>query len=217
MDRVAELLAQFPGPVTLKPSLRKWIGFLAAAGLFIAGGIAQTVSSSSSGILDWLSVGVLGAMFVGATFAIFFGRLRLVLDREGFTIRVARRSERWLWTDVGDFAVADYLHGAPGANLRKRVGFNDTRINKSTSQRVGEQVSALLTGRDCALPEGYGATSFGLPMEDLVRLLSHISGKIAPRARSRLDDPGGPASPNRFRILLPRTRPVVSRTRWWTN
>jgi hypothetical protein len=172
MDRVAELLANFPGPVTLQPSRWKWIGILAASAVLFGGGIAQNLSAASTGILAWLPVAVFGMLMLGAAVVIFIVGLRLSLDDEGFTLRVGYRSQRWRWSDVGDFAIAEYLHNMPGAFMRKRIGFNDKRLSKTAAQRVGEQFSTALTGRDCALPDGYYSTAFGLPMEDLVRLLS---------------------------------------------
>jgi hypothetical protein len=172
MDSVAELLANFPGPVTLQPSRWKWIGIFAAAAVLVGGGIAQNLSDGSTGILAWLPLAVLGLLMLASAFVIFIAGLRLSLDDEGFTLRVGYRSERWRWSDVGDFAIAEYLHNMPGGSMRKRIGFNDKRLGKTASQRVGEQLSSALTGRDCALPDGYGSTAFSLPMDDLVRLLS---------------------------------------------
>jgi hypothetical protein len=171
MDRVSNLLAQFPGPLVLRPSKWKWLGLLAAGAVFTGYGIAENVNSRSTGILSWIGVAFFGVLTVGAAIAIFLGGFRMTLDGDGFTLRVARRSERWRWIDVGDFAVAEYLRGVPGASLRKRVGFNDKRPDKEMSQRVGERISSVVTGRDCALPDAYGSTAFGLPMEDLARLM----------------------------------------------
>jgi hypothetical protein len=83
-----------------------------------------------------------------------------------------RQSERWRWDDVGDFEVVEYAATMQGASLRKQVGFNDKRLNKATSRALGEGLTKALTGRDCYLPDPYGSSSYGLPMEDLVRLMS---------------------------------------------
>ena len=103
---------------------------------------------------------------------IFCANFELTLDRDGFSWRGGRLSERWQWIDVGDFAITEYAPGVPGASLRKRVGFNDKRADKGMSQRVGERMSATVTGRDCSVPDTGGSSSFGLPMEDLLRLMS---------------------------------------------
>jgi hypothetical protein len=172
MDRVTTLLAQFPGPVTLAASKWKWWGLLVVGALFTGDGIAENIHSGSTGILDWFGVIFFGMLTAGGAVGVFLGHFEMTLDRDGFTCRVARRSERWRWDDVGDFAVVEYVAGARGASLRKRVGFNDKRPDKGMSQRLGEGISDALTGRDCFLPDPYGSSSFGLPMEDLTRLMS---------------------------------------------
>lgn len=172
MDRVAPLLAQFPGPVTLAASRWKWWGIVAAGVLFTAAGIVKNTSSSSNSIMDWFGVVFFGVATAAAAFGVY-SRFEMTLDVDAFTCRLARRSERWRWDDVGDFAVVEYAAGTRGASLRKRVGFNDKTLAKTTSQRLGEGLSNALTGRNCFLPDPYGSSSFGLPMEDLARLMSH--------------------------------------------
>ena len=187
MDRVSELLAQFPGPVTLASSKWKWFALLAVGALFTGDGIAENINSGSAGILDWLGVVFFGVLTAGGGVAIFFRDFKMTLDGDGFTWRLARQSERWLWADVCDFAVVEYAAGMQGASLRKQIGFNDRRLSKGTSQRLGEQLSAAMTGRDCFLPDIFGSSSFGLPMEDLARLMSQwqeraLSTQGTPRA-----------------------------------
>jgi hypothetical protein len=97
----------------------------------------------------------------------------MTLDGDGFSWRAARLFERWRWVDVGDFAVVEYAAGMmAGASLRKRVAFNDRRLDKAPSQRIGEALSGTLTGRDCSIPDNSFFSSFGLSMEDLARLMS---------------------------------------------
>jgi hypothetical protein len=172
MDRVATLLAQFPGPVTLAASRWKWWGVVAGGALFTAVFIAKISSSSSDAVTDWFGVIFFGGpTAVAAVFVLFFP-LEMTLDVDAFTCRLWTRSERWRWDDVGDFAVVEYAGGTPGASLRKRVGFNNKAQAKTTSQRLGEGLYSALTGRDCFVPDANGFSSFGLPMEDLARLMS---------------------------------------------
>jgi hypothetical protein len=170
MDRVSELLARFPGPVTLAASKWKWFALLAGGAVFTGDGIAEGINSG--GLLNWLGVVFFGVLTAGGAVGIFFGGFKIALDGDGFTCRVVRQTERWRWTDVCDFAVVEYAAGMQGASLRKQIGFNDRRLSKGTSQRLGEQMSAAMTGRDCFLPDIFGSSSFGLPMEDLARLMS---------------------------------------------
>lgn len=172
MDPVATLLAQFPGPVRLAASKWKWWGFVITAALFTIVGIGESINSASRGILDWIGVAFFGVCTASGIVGIFLGGFELTLDSDGFTCRVVRRSERWRWDDVGDFAVVEYAAAMQGASLRKQVGFNDKRLPKATSRALGEGITKALTGRDCYLPDPYGSSSFGLPMEDLARLMS---------------------------------------------
>ena len=186
MDRVAPLLAQFPGPLTLRPSKRKWFVMLAVAGLFTVDGVAEAVSSNSGNILNWIGAGFFGLCTIGFVYMIFFAGFEMALDGDGLRWRGGRLSEHWQWTDVRDFAVVEYASGAPGAALRKCVGFSDIRLNKSKSQKAGELISGAMTGRDCLVPDAFSSSSFGLPMEDLARLMSEWQKRaVALRGASR--------------------------------
>jgi hypothetical protein len=172
MDRVSRLLAQFPGPVGLRPSKRKWFMIMGATGLLTIGAAGQSIASGSISILDWIGVAFFGVCTAGFAYMILFANFELTLDGDGFSWRGGRLSERWRWAEAGDFAVVEYLADAPGASLRKRVGFNDKRSHKTESQRIGELLSSATTRRDCSVPDFSGSSSFGLPMEDLTRLMS---------------------------------------------
>ena len=170
MDRTSELLARFPGPIVLRSSKWKWLGLAALAGSFTAGGVGDAMNSA--GISDWIGVAFFGLGAVAFAWMALFANFRMILDEDGFGWRGGRLSERWRWTDVGDFAVVEYAPQMRGASLRKRIGFNDKRSAKSLSQTMGEGITSAMTGRDCFIFDAYGFSSFSLPMEDLARLLS---------------------------------------------
>jgi hypothetical protein len=172
MDRVATLLAQFPRPVTLAASKWKWLGLSAVSAAFTGSGIADNINSPSTGILDWFGVAFFGLGAAGCVYFAFLANAKMRLDEDGFGWHMGRLREQWRWTDVGDFAVVEYLPRAPGASLRKRVGFNDKRLVKTTSQILGERLSKAMIERDCFVPDTSGSSSFGLPMEDLASLMS---------------------------------------------
>jgi hypothetical protein len=172
MDRVATLLAQFPKPVILAASKWKWLGFSAVSAAFAGGGMADNINSRSTSIVDWFGVAFFGLGAVGCVYIAFLANAKMRLDEDGFGWHVGRLRERWRWTDVGDFAVVEYLPRAPGASLRKRVGFNDRRLTKTASQMLGERLSRAMIERDCFVPDASGSSSFGLPMEDLASLMS---------------------------------------------
>src|SRR5262249_33953773 len=146
-------LAQFPGPLTLRPSKWKWLAILAVAAAFAGDGAAEILNSNSAPITNWIGVAFFGTLAVGAAIAIFVGDMRITLDENGFILRVARRSERWQWVDVADIAVVTYAPFVRDSAWRRRIGFNDKRPVKSTSQTAGELISRTVTTRDCALPD----------------------------------------------------------------
>jgi hypothetical protein len=191
MDRVTPLLAQFPGPLMLRPSKRKWVVMLVAAGLFTVGGVGEAVSSNSSNMSNWIGAVFFGLCTVGFVYVIFFAGFEMTLDGDGFSWRGGRLSEQWQWTDVRDFAVVEYAPGAPGAALRKGVGFSDMLLNKSKSQKAGALITGAMTGRDCVVvPDAFSSSSFGLPMADLACLMSEWQNRaVALRAA-----PGGKPS-----------------------
>jgi hypothetical protein len=170
MDRTSDLLARFPGPIVLRSSKWKWLGLAAVAGLFTAGGAGEAMNSG--GISDWIGVAFFGLCTLAFAWLALFVNFRMILDKDGFGWRGGRLSERWRWTDAADFAVVEYVPAAPGASLRKQIGFNDTRSAKNLSQTMGEGITRAMTNRDCFIPDPSGSSSFGLPMEDLARLLS---------------------------------------------
>lgn len=139
-------------------------------GVFTAGGIGEAMNSA--GISDWFGVAFFGLGTLLLAWMALFANFRMTLDKDGFGWRGGRLSERWRWTDVADFAVVEYAPAVPRASLRKRIGFNDKRSAKSLSQTMGEGISRAMTKRDCFIPDPSGSSSFGLPMEDLARLLS---------------------------------------------
>jgi hypothetical protein len=172
MDRVAPLLAQFPGPLRLAASRWKWLPLLVAGVVFTASGINWIREPNGEHVV----LGWFGAIFFGictATIIICLSprAFQVVLDKNGFTTSVAYRRQRWEWADVGDFAVVTdrMMPAVVGASrkLRMRPGFNDRRTNKSKLTAVGEQLSEIMTGRDFTLPDSYG-----LPVMDFVRLMT---------------------------------------------
>lgn len=172
MDRVSSLLAQFPGPLVLRPSKGKWLILLVASTMLTVGLIGQSVSSRTTNISDWIGVAFFGLCTFGFAYMIGFANFEMILDENGFGWRGGRLSERWRWSEVADFAVVEYASGVQGSSLRKRVGFNDRRPDQTMSQRLGASISEAMTGRDRFLPDPYGSSSFGLPMEELARLMS---------------------------------------------
>jgi hypothetical protein len=171
MDRTADLLKRTPGPVTLRASRLKLLTIAAAGALFTAYVTGQIIDSGGS-VVDWFGVAFFG-VGTAATIAMVFVPYELTLDNDGFTTRAGWVYERWRWVEVGDFAVTDFSSISRGPRrLSKCVGFNDRRPNRSDLQRMGERMYGTMTGRDRVLSDASGASSYGLPFEDLARLMS---------------------------------------------
>ncbi len=160
MDPVADLLAQFPGPVSLAFSRWKLLFYLAGSACLGAFSIHWIVTPDS----DHAVMGWFGSFFILGipVFAIAMipGASEMVLDQDGFTLRLGYRSTSWTWTEVGDFAVIkDYL-----VPFKKNVAFNDRR--RPRSRKLSES-GELPSWRDVVLDDSYG-----LSKDDCVRLLS---------------------------------------------
>jgi hypothetical protein len=154
---------EFPNP----PPLRKqWLGGLAMAALPIA---AMIVDSEI--VWVWSAAAYFAAFAAAVIRVVLLGRLELTLDADGFTLRMGRRCKRWRWMGVGEFAITKGLGGMTG---RKRVGFNrqsPNRIENSHGTNAGERTG--MPECDFFLLDAYGGSSgYGLPLEELVRLMS---------------------------------------------
>jgi hypothetical protein len=108
-DKVAALLTQFPGPVTLHPSKLKWVAFFVVVALPMVFGILllwpelQRLSGKDMVIVAAFFIGpILGLFFVAV---ITFGRdlPRITLDAEGFEIRYPFSTRYMHWSEVGQF------------------------------------------------------------------------------------------------------------------
>ena len=111
-EKVTAILAQFPGPVTLRPSKLKWIPLVLANALLGVGCMAGGAwlypqAGTAIGVIGFALGGLSGA--VGATVgmsAIITERMWARLDFEGFeTQDVWGRRKRRHWRDADRFAV----------------------------------------------------------------------------------------------------------------
>src|SRR5262245_15154717 len=152
-DRMQDILARFPGPVTLRPTLKKWS--LLLSGCYA--GIALGFSGIATGIGPiWL------AWFVIALFSVFTVLIvvaprasSLRLDEEGFEMTALFRRYSIRWRDVANFETTVL----PLA-VWKNVVFDDAsatkRTNINTMRRLYLRLNAaLLGGRNTMLPDTY--------------------------------------------------------------
>jgi hypothetical protein len=76
-----EILARFPGPVTLYPSRRKWLLVMAGCLLFAVAGIGEAYNGDAKG---WLGVVFFGLGAIVPGLMLLHGAASLTLDADGF-------------------------------------------------------------------------------------------------------------------------------------
>jgi len=163
-DRAEQILARFPGPVTVRPVLTLSVGaFIAGSTLFsivCLWGAWHYWTQKGSGSSTW------GLGFCAALFAFFAAgsayMLRtntMTLDREGFELVFPPRKKRYRWKDVSAF---DRQYWSRGSYV---VGFDDeTRKGGGIFAAVDRAIGF----RNTALFEDYG-----LGEKQLAELLNH--------------------------------------------
>jgi hypothetical protein len=197
-DRIAVLLDQFPGPLTLRPSTWKWLGLLAfsiagiACGawfirdpgiasdsrvarfgqLLMSLGLAHGTSQAIAEF-GWFMVIVCAIGSVVGIITLLPGAAGLTLNRDGFVVRSLFRTQAYRWLDADEFAVVE-MKFPVGCGRKKFVGFNDPSVAK----RSIAAVNVKLIGRNSMLPDSYG-----LSVEDLARLVSRWRERAVPQSK----------------------------------
>src|SRR5579872_560576 len=154
-----DIVAQFPGPVTLLPSLVKWwivviLGVvMTSASLWVAALPFISVVRVKGGGSPYplTAVGLFGAVFSGlgivvAGMSLLPGRSLLLLDRNGFEYAYPlRKRKRFSWEEVSDFGTY-------------RFKSTSVVVFKTATPRsnIWKKVNTFLTGRDDGLPDTYG-------------------------------------------------------------
>ena len=171
---VEDIIARFPGPITLAGSrLKAWFLIIAGAAMTAACAyclvdVVHHPPHVESQFLMLLSFLGFGTFFFGLgpiAGIIFLCRSALRLDRDGFEATALYR-QRYRWSEVTDFSVFRYKSA-------ESVMFKTTKLQRSSL----EKLNALLTGgRNAGLPETYG---FGA--SELMKLMKTWQG-MATRA-----------------------------------
>jgi len=146
-DKANDILARFPGPVTLRPSRLKWFLVLLICAAFTAGGIAMVADGATGGwfVLVFFGLGVplsIAAMLPGAG--------GLTLDRNGFEITNLFRRQSYVWPDVSGFEAARI---PPAGN--NMVVFD----HAGAVGRTVAKLNVSLVGRNAGLPDTYGLSA----------------------------------------------------------
>ena len=149
-EEAHDLLARFPGPVTLAPSRRKWIMVALAGAAFTAIGAWMVASGNAVG---WLALVVFGPCTVIGLAAALPGAGGLTLRGDGFEIINLFRRTPFRWQDVDGFGSARVPPS--GHNL---VVFDHAPARGRTLAKL----NAGLVGRNAGLPDTYGFSAEAL-------------------------------------------------------
>ena len=150
--KVTEILSRFPGPVTLRPSRKKWLLVFAGSALFAAGGYWMIQSNTPTG---WLVLIFFGLGALVAPVMMLPGASSLTLDRDGFEVGTFLRRYRARWPDVSRFEVMA-LRG------HKMVVYDDT----AQKHAMLAAAAIAMTGHTSGLPDTY------LSADDLAGLIA---------------------------------------------
>jgi hypothetical protein len=172
-NEVDDIVATFPGPVTLFPSRLKWwiilmLGvIMTATSVWVA--VLPFVDAVKAGQSPYIAtaVGLFGAIFFGfgmvlAVLSLVPSRSYFRLDEDGFEIvSPVLKKKRFSWGEVSDFATY-------------RVRPTSIVVFKTANPRLlnmSEMWDSILSGRDGGLSETYGFEAV-----DLVRLMATWQG-----------------------------------------
>ena len=175
-DTCSEILARFPGPVTLYPSRRKWLLLMAGCLLFAVGGIGEAHNGNA---MDWLGVAFFGLGAIVPGLMLLHGAASIRLDSDGFEMTNLFRHARFRWQDASGFE-AQFppvlrAFAIPPPSWNKFVAFDNAKMRNSTSTRV----IALLMKHNAQLGDTYGFSA-----DELAKLMTQWRN-LAVAARPR--------------------------------
>jgi hypothetical protein len=154
-DKVAEILARFPGPVTLAPSRLKWVLILLGCAGFVAIGILLMPKSEA---MTWFAIVFFGVGTAVALVMLMPGAGGMKLDGAAFEFTSLFRSHSVPWRDATGF-----MAGTIPRAGKMMVFFDDARAR---GKALG-QLNVSMTGRNAAVPDTYG-----LSADDLASLMA---------------------------------------------
>lgn len=189
---IEDVVATFPGPITLNSSRLKWwfmvvlgVG-MTAVSIFVGVVAFLGVRAGQNGAGIGIGMSVLGTTFFGLATVVSVKALRggsLRLDEDGFEFSGFFRRQ-YRWSEVSDFGVLRYRGNAS-------VVFKTTKPNWNIWSKIN---SVFAGGRDAWLPDTYG-----LRAEALVELMKvWQSSATQPPARcfAQSLDPSANRSPS---------------------
>jgi hypothetical protein len=187
-DRGNQILARFPGPVTVRPVLTLSNGLFIAVPMLVAIACLWGVwhgwhledSGSSTRVLG-LCAALFGLFAAGS--AAMLRTNSMTLDREGFEVVIGlwKKKKRFLWRDVSAFE-------------KQHFGARDYGVAFDDARKAG----GILAGMDRAL--GFRNSTlledYGLGDDQLAELLNHWRDRALAKA-SGDREPTGPWSAGR--------------------
>jgi hypothetical protein len=146
-DKPDDLLARFPGPVTLRPSRTKWLLILLGSIAFTATGAWMVADGKTMG---WFALVFFGLCAIPACAALLPGAGGLKLDRDGIEVTNMFRRHSYRWQDVTGFEAV----GVPPSGTRMVVFDFAGAAGKTIAK-----LNVGLVGRNAALPDTYGLSA----------------------------------------------------------
>jgi hypothetical protein len=147
-SRAEQILARFPGPVTIRPVLTPFLGSFIALSTLIAIGCLWGIWHGTQKVSATWGLAVFAALsaFLAAAAVHALRTDRMTLDRDGFEVVYPFRKKRYRWTDVSAF---EWQYWTRGTYV---VAFDDLRKGDGILAAVNRATGF----RNSGLPEDYG-------------------------------------------------------------
>jgi hypothetical protein len=156
------ILSQFPGPVTLYPSKKKWLLIFVIGILLTASGHLMIGDGVRWG---WFVFVFFACGSITAVVMLLPGAGALLLDKEGFQATSLFGRHRSRWQDTSGFEAVSIP-----PSLQKMVVYDDAKL----IGRSMAKINVGIAGHNAGLPDTYGLSADGL---------AHLMARCQARAR----------------------------------
>jgi hypothetical protein len=152
-DVIGDILANFPGPITLYPSFKEFAKFIAWGATFTGISVFFSLGGDKVMMVCLAFFGVATLVFV---IMILPGASAVCLNENGFDLTYFYRTKTFRWSEVDDFSIVTFRR-------RSVVEFNAAALRHTV---IGK-IDAALGHRNWTLPSTYG-----LSADDLAELMT---------------------------------------------